>query len=273
MSVSATDPSGWPRMPARRAGSLVAAILTLLTLVGCSAPATPPAAGMDPIRIGVITVCEGLFADSRDLTLAGAELPFIERDAHLIVHSDPKGGVSSVPVGGHPVELLEACERSGDRSTTISALSSLVERSGADIVVGPLWANDSIAVREYARAHPDVTFIVTGSEQSPTLKRTVPNLYRFEADGYQWNAPLGTYARRALGWDTAATFGDSNVPGYQVGGFIAGFCSLGGQIAKGDRLFLDQAPSGDPTRLVSEIAPTVDGLLLTGTTARRRFQP
>ena len=94
-----------------------------------------------------------MFADFRDLTLAGAELPFIQRGAHPI-GKDPGAGVTSVPVGGRPVELLDACERWGDRSTTISALSSLVERSGADIVIGPLWAGDSIAVREYARAIP-----------------------------------------------------------------------------------------------------------------------
>ena len=53
-------------------------------LSGVPRHAAPPAAGMDPIRIGVITVCEGLFADFRDATLAGAELPFIQRGAHLI---------------------------------------------------------------------------------------------------------------------------------------------------------------------------------------------
>ncbi len=57
----------------------------------------------------------------------------------------------------------------GDRSTTISALSTLVERRGADIVIGADWPLDGVAVREYARAHPDVTFIATGIEQSSTL--------------------------------------------------------------------------------------------------------
>ena len=67
------------------------------------------------------------------------------------------------------------------------------------------------------------------------------------------NAPLGTYARRTLGWNSAAIFGDADTPGYQVAGFIAGFCSLGGQIAMGDRLFLDQSPTDDPGPLVSKI--------------------
>ena len=253
-------------MRAKRPRSLVASIVGLVTLVGCSASRSTPAASADPIRIGVVTVCEGPFSENLDATLAGAELPFIERGAQPL-GSSPKEGITSVSLGGRPVELLNACERWGDRSTTISALSSLVEDSGADIVIGPLWANDSIAVREYARAHPDITFIATGNEQSPTLKRTVPNLYRFEPDVYQWNAVLGSYARRNLGWDSAATFGDSDVPGFQVAGFIAGFCSLGGQIAMSDRLFLDQSRTCDPGSLVSKIPPQVDGLFLTGTTA------
>ena len=32
------------------------------------------------------------------------------------------------------------------------------------------------------------------------FRRSVPNLYRFEADQYQWTLRLGTYARRTLGW-------------------------------------------------------------------------
>ena len=253
-------------MQVRRRGPLVALIVGLLALIGCTGSPAPPAAGRDPIRIGVVTICEGVFSENLDATLAGAELPFIERGAHL-TGTSPKDGVTSVSVGGRQVELMYACERYGDRSTTISALSSLVERNGADIVIGPLYADDSIAVREYARAHPDITFIATGSEQSPTLRRTVPNLYRFEPDVYQWNAALGMYARRALGWDSAATFGDANAPGYQVAGFIAGFCALGGHIAMSDRLFMDESPTIDPGSLVPDIPRTVDGLFLTGTTA------
>ena len=162
---------------------------------------------------------------------------------------------------------MYACEHGGDRSTAISALSTLVERRGADVVIGADWPLDGVALREYARAHPDVTFINTSFEQSSTLLRSVPNLYRFEADQYQWTAPLGTYARRTLGWSSAATFGDADEPGYQVGGFIATFCSLGGQVAEADRLFLDQSPHKvDPGHLVSRTPGTVEGLLLTGTT-------
>src|SRR5262249_51162220 len=150
--------------------------------------------------------------------------------------------------------------------TTISAFSDLVERRGADIVIGPLWAQDGIATREYARAHPDVTFIATDSEQATTLKRSVPNLYRFEPDEYQWNAALGIYARRSLGWSGAATFGEGSPVGWQVGGFIAGFCALGGHITMADRLSTAPAPSVDPGSMVSRVSGMVDGLFVTAMT-------
>jgi branched-chain amino acid transport system substrate-binding protein len=252
-------------MRADRPGALVASIVALLTLVGCSASPVAPAAGTDPIRIGVITICEGTFAENQDAALAGAELPFIQRGARLI-GTVPQEGVTSVSVGGRPVELVSACERYGDRSTTISALSSLVERSRADIVVGPLWQGDSIAVREYARYHPDVTFIATGNEQSATLRRPVPNQYRFDPDAEQWNAALGTYARRTLGWKSAATLSEGDPTGWQVAGFVAGFCSIGGRIAMADRLFTDKSLAVDPGPLVAKIPSTVDGLFLTGIT-------
>ena len=49
MSASATDLFGRSRVRARRPGPLVAPILALITLIGCSAPPPPPAAGLASI--------------------------------------------------------------------------------------------------------------------------------------------------------------------------------------------------------------------------------
>jgi len=239
--------------------------VALLILVACSAPAVSPAVGPDPIRIGIVTSCEGTFVGDRDPTLAGAELPLIQRGARPVGPS-PWDGITGGSVAGRPVELVIGCERWGDRRTTISAFSRLVEQAGVDIVVGPLWAQDGIATREFARAHPDVTFLATDSEQATTLGRSVPNLYRFEPDQYQWNAPLGVYARRTLGWKSAATFGEGSPVGWQVDGFVAAFCSLGGQVTPADRLTSAPSRSTDPGSLISSVPGTVDGLFVTSMT-------
>jgi branched-chain amino acid transport system substrate-binding protein len=264
MSAWARDRSGWWRMRPERAGPILALFLAVLALVACSGPA-PSATGPDPIRIGVVTSCEGVFAGDHDPTLAGAELPLIQRGAHLI-GVGPEAGVTGFSVGSRPVELLIGCERWGDRQTTISALSDLVERGGADIVIGPLWAQDGIAVREFARAHPEVTVVATDSEQATTLKRSVPNLYRFEPDEYQWTVPLGVYARRTLGWKSAATFGEDNPVGWQVDGFIAAFCSLGGRVTPSDRLIPAAHGSADLGSVVARTPEGVDGLFVTALT-------
>jgi branched-chain amino acid transport system substrate-binding protein len=252
-------------MRRERPRSLPALFLGLLFLVGCSPPPATPAAGSDPIRIGVVTSCEGTFVGDRSSTLAGAELPFIQRGAHL-VGAGPEAGVTDLSIAGRPVELLIGCERWGDRRTTISAFSTLVDRDRAEIVIGPMWAQDGIATREFARTHPEVTVVATDGEQVTTLKRSVPNLYRFEADQYQWNAPLGTYAWRNLGWKSAATFGEGSPVGWQVDGFVAAFCALGGHITMSDRLNVAPSSSLDPGPVVSRISSAVDGLFVTALT-------
>ena len=70
----------------------------------------------------------------------------------------------------------------------------------------------------------------------------------------QWSAGLGAYAYQRLGWRNAVT-----ISNYQSApaGFIAEFCSLGGNIVK--RL----TPSGDLGKLVSQIPRHgVDGVFL-----------
>jgi len=60
-----------------------------------------------------------------------------------------------------------------------------------------------------------------------------PNFFRFTTDGAQWMAGLGTYAYKTLGWKNAVVIGDDySFPYTQAAGFVAEFCSLGGNITK-----------------------------------------
>lgn len=215
-------------MPAETAlrlafGALVISLIALAA--GCGSGAT------DAIRIGVIADCEGGFA-SYEEAFAGAELPFLMRGAKLR-GPNPSDGVKDASVAGKPIELLLGCERFGARATAVAAFRTLVEQKGADIVVGPSFPAGSLVVRDYAKRQPGITFVYAGFDQSTTLVDAAPNVFRFRVTMSQWGAGLGAYAYQDLGWRTAVTIGEDDFAGWDgVAGFIAEFCSLGGNVVR-----------------------------------------
>jgi branched-chain amino acid transport system substrate-binding protein len=222
---------GWLLVPTdvlSRCG-LIALVLTLgLLATGCGGGGSA-----DPIKIAFVTDCGPPFNDDIEPTLAGAELPFLQRGAKLRGH-DPSSGVTGATVAGRRVQLLRGCVRYTNFVTLFETLRELVEREGADIVVGPNNQGEGLVVKEYARKNPGVTFSTsTSGEQATTLEHPVPNLFRFGADAAQDSAGLGAYAYRALGWRNAVTVGADDPEGWpQVAGFDAEFCSLGGRVVK-----------------------------------------
>ena len=134
-----------------------------------------------------------------------------------------------------------------------------MEQEDADILVGPLSGDEGIAVANYAKENPDKTFVngIAGAQDS-TLKVQAPNFFRFHPDGAQWSAGLGDYAYNELGWKKAAIIGDDySFPYTSLAGFVAEYCSIGGDITK--RVW---APLGeeDYSSYISQIPDDVDGL-------------
>ena len=134
-----------------------------------------------------------------------------------------------------------------------------MEQEDADILVGPLSGDEGIAVANYAKEHPDKTFVngIAGA-QDATLKVQAPNFFRFHPDGAQWSAGLGDYAFNELGWKKAAIVGDDySFPYTSLAGFVAEYCAIGGNITK--RVW---APLGeeDYSSYISQIPEDIDGL-------------
>jgi branched-chain amino acid transport system substrate-binding protein len=260
---------------------LVALVLALGTLAaGCGGDegeaeeTTPAATGQtteatgEPIKIGHLSNCEGPFAPFYDQTTGGAMLPLIQRGAKP---SGSKGsdGVSNAVIAGHPVEFVFGCsDATPDKA--VEEARRLVEQEKVDILVGPLSGSEGIAVANYSKEQPGVTFVngISGA-QDTTLKVRSKNFFRFHNDGAQWTAGLGDYAYNKLGWRRVVTIGDDyDFPYTQVAGFVAEFCSLGGQVV--ERLW---PPLGeeDYSSFITQIPSDVDGFFLgvggTGTVA------
>jgi branched-chain amino acid transport system substrate-binding protein len=104
-----------------------------------------------------------------------------------------------------------------------------------DVVIGPTFGpTEGLVLREVARRHPDVAFVLsTAGAQETTLRNPAPNVFRFVPDDAQQAAGLGGHAYHDLGWRKATVVLHDTVYGWpQAAGFVAEFCALGGQVTR-----------------------------------------
>ena len=232
-----------------RASAAALAATCLLAVAACGN------GGPRAIRIGVLADCTGYLGGFNELELGAAELPLLERRGHLAA-----GLVSGAEVAGRGIELVKGCAESTTYSVLIAEARRLVEKERVDVLIGPPLDSDGLVLREIARRSPRVTFLLTLSRaQETTLRDPAPNVFRFQPDGAQQTAGLGSYAYHQLRWRTAAVVGEDYVTSWQrAAGFVAEFCALGGRVTK--RLF---APVGAASPRLAEALPDdVDGVAL-----------
>ena len=96
--------------------------------------------------------------------------------------------------GGKKIEIIKGSSDASPDSA-VKAARKLVEQDGVAILIGPLSGDEGLAVKDYAKTQPNVTFVNgTSAAQDTTLRDPAPNFFRFSTDGAQWMAGLGDYA-------------------------------------------------------------------------------
>ena len=214
----------------------------------------------EPIKVGFLSTCEGAFGAFYEATAGGFNVPLINRGAEA-TSEVPSDGIEGAEIAGRPVEVVGYGCSDETPDVAVQEARRLIEQEDADILIGPLSGDEGIAIANYALEQPDKTFINGASgAQDTTLKVQAPNFFRFHTDGAQWSAGVGDYAYNELGWRTAAVIGDDySFPYTSVGGFIADFCAVGGDVTK--RIW---PPLGetDYSSFIAQIPDNVDGLYL-----------
>lgn len=169
-----------------------------------------------PVKIGLLATFEGAF------TVLGEDA---ERGAMTAV-AEANG-----MAGDREIEIVKGSSDASPDSA-VRAARKLVEQDGVDILVGPLSGDEGIAVKNYAKTQPQVTFINGASAaQDTTFRDPADNFFRFGTDGAQWMAGLGTYAYEDKGYRSVAVVAeDYSFPYTQVFGFMAEFCKAGGTV-------------------------------------------
>jgi branched-chain amino acid transport system substrate-binding protein len=193
---------------------------TLIALALLSSAALAPRAALadDTIKVGLLATLEGPFTVLGQDGVRGAELALKE---------------ANYTAGGKKIDVIKGSSDASPDSA-VKAARKLVEQDGVAILIGPLSGDEGLAVKDYAKTQPNVTFINgTSAAQDTTLRDPAPNFYRFTTDGAQWMAGLGSYAYNDKHYRTVVTVAeDYSFPYTQVFGFMADFCKAGGHVPK-----------------------------------------
>ena len=192
----------------RRIAGVVLVATSLLAAIQANADT-------DSLKIGVLVPLEGAFEPLGRDAQRGYELALSEHE---------EGD------GARPFEtFVESTD--GTPASVIAKARALIDR-GASILIGPLAGIEGIAIREFAKSAPEVTFINGASAaQDATLRAPADNFFRFNPDSMQWVAGLGRYAYEEKEIRTVVTVAeDYSLPYTQLLGFMLDYCSLGGEV-------------------------------------------
>ena len=236
----------------------LAAVVVLTTASVLAATATARS-NASTIKIAVLSDCQGAFGSFDNQDMAGVVTAMAQfAGAKAKNPNKPRDGWTGGSINGHPLKLVGVGCSNDRADTAIKETKRLMEQLGADIMIGPLSGDESIAVANYAKQHPNKTFVDgAAGAQDTTLKVRAPNFFRFNGDGAMWNAGLGDLAHNKLGWKTAAVVADDySFAWTSAAGFIAEFCAVGGDVTK--RVF-PPLNTTDYSSYAQQLPTNVDG--------------
>lgn len=218
----------------------------LFATVSALAMALPGLAlASDPIRIGVLVALEGAFAAGGADGVRNVELALKQRDNMG---------------GGRPVEIVVA-PTDTTPDTVIRQARRLIDQDQVDFIIGPLSGGEGIAMRDFAKTMPDMTFIngIAGSQEM-TWVDPAPNFFRFNLDGAQWGQGVGSFAFNERGWTRVASVAADYSFGYtNFLGFAVDFCRAGGEITERFWVPLGNADFGG---VIAQLPDDVDAIYL-----------
>ena len=192
--------------------------LMLSAMALCLTAAFGMAHAAEKLKVGVLATLEGTYTVLGEDGMRGFQ-----------VAMKKFGGKA----GGREIEVvIGATDASPD--SAVRAARKVVEQDKVDIVIGPLSGSEGIAVKDYAKTQPQVTFIngISGAQET-TFVEPADNFFRFNMDGAQWMAGLGDYVFREKGYKTVATVGEDYSFIYtQILGFALEYCQAGGEITE-----------------------------------------
>ena len=204
-----------------------------------------PSIAQETIKMGALATLEGAFTVLGEDGMRGVRMALEE---------------FNYTAGGKKIELITGSSDASPDSA-VRAARKLVEQDGVQILIGPLSGSEGLAIKDYAKTQPDVTFLNgTSAAQDTTLRNPADNFFRFSTDGAQWMAGLGEYVYNDKGYRTVAVLAeDYSFPYTQVFGFLEPFCRLGGK-APMDARFWVPIGNKDYSSVIAALPDDVDAI-------------
>jgi len=219
--------------------------LMVRSLIGlAAATAVAGAWAQETLKIGLLATLEGPFAAPGQDGMRGADLALKQ-----------KNGMA----GGKKIEFVKvSSDATPDKA--VGATRKAVEQDKVQIMIGPLSGDEGIAVKNYAKTQPGVTFINGSSgAQATTLSDPAPNFYRFNTEGAQWMVGLGEHALAKGYKKTFLIAEDYGFPYSQVQGFMASYCAKGGKVV--DKAWVPLGTK-DYASVIAKIPKDIDALVV-----------
>ncbi len=204
-----------------------------------------PGAAAEKLKIGVTATLEGTYTQLGEDGIRGFQVALKE---------------FGNKAGGREIEYIVASTDTTPDSA-LRAARKLVEQDKVDVLISPLSGSEGIAMRDFAKSHPEITILNgSSSAQETTFVTPAPNFFRFNSDGAQQVAGLGNYIYNKKGYKKIATVGEDYSYIYtQVFGLVTEYCHAGGQIAK---RFWVPLGTKDFASIIAALPDDVDAIFL-----------
>jgi ABC-type branched-subunit amino acid transport system substrate-binding protein len=163
-------------------------LVALSSLLLSSAPFA-----QDKIKVGVTATLEGTYTVLGEDGMRGHQTAL---------------NVLGKKIGDKELEFVVA-STDATPDSAVRAVRKLIEQDKVQILLSPLSGDEGIAVKNFAKTHPELTFINAASgAQETTYVDPAPNFFRYNMDGAQWQVGLGKYAYETKGYKKIATVGE-----------------------------------------------------------------
>ncbi|MBR0874917.1 ABC transporter substrate-binding protein [Bradyrhizobium tropiciagri] len=218
----------------------IGALFSTTFLIGWALAGAAEAA--EPLKVGFMTVRSGALAAGGRQMEEGLQLCI---DAH-------KGEMA-----GRKIQIITA-DTAGQPAVTKTKAQELVERDGAQVLIGPLAAFEALAIDDYIRQTK--TPIISPSAAAEDLTQRKPNPWFVRAVGTSAQAhhALGEYAAKELKYKRIVIIADDFAFGHELSaGFQRTFEQNGGKVIQKLWSPLNAAEYGT---YITQIDPTADAV-------------
>jgi branched-chain amino acid transport system substrate-binding protein len=171
----------------------------------------------EPLKVGFMTVRSGALAAGGRQMEEGLQLCIDEHHGEM---------------AGRKIQIITA-DTAGQPAVTKTKAQELVERDGAQVLIGPLAAFEALAIDDYIRQTKTPIISPSASAEDLTQRKINPWFIRAVGTSAQAHHPLGEYAAKELHYKRVAVIADDFAFGHEIAaGFQRTFEQNGGKVVQ-----------------------------------------